>query len=384
MRKLLLAACLLPMLPLAAAAQPVEGLYVAAGAGVNFHDNESIRGLSSTGLNAITSEISGAVPGGVTFKPGYAALGSIGYGFGNGVRLEVEGDWMRNDRDPRNFGLVVSKLSPGSVLAVSQKGNETKSGALLNALFDMDIGSPYVFPYIGGGLGYQTVSISESENLSSGPFSAHDHFSSSKSGFAYQGILGVSLPIPPVVGLSATVEYRYLGVNGIRTYGGSFSSFGNPATPATLKLTGNDNHMILLGLRYAFNVTPPPMEAAPAPAASVAPAPAPSRSYLVFFDWDKSDLTARAQAIIADAAKNAARVQTTRIAVAGHADKSGTPAYNQTLSLARANNVAAELVRLGVAKSAISISAFGDTKPLVPTAAGVREPQNRRVEIVLQ
>jgi outer membrane protein OmpA-like peptidoglycan-associated protein len=45
--------------------------------------------------------------------------------------------------------------------------------------------------------------------------------------------------------------------------------------------------------------------------------------------------------------------------------------------------VAAELVAHGVAKQAIDIQAFGDTKPLVPTAAGVREPQNRRVEIVL-
>jgi OOP family OmpA-OmpF porin len=70
--------------------------------------------------------------------------------------------------------------------------------------------------------------------------------------------------------------------------------------------------------------------------------------------------------------------------VAGHADKSGTAAYNQGLSLRRANNVAAELVRLGVPRTAISISAFGDTKPLVPTAAGVREPQNRRVEIILK
>ena len=104
----------------------------------------------------------------------------------------------------------------------------------------------------------------------------------------------------------------------------------------------------------------------------------------MFFDWDKADLTARAQQIIAEAARNATKVGSTRIDVAGHADKSGTAAYNQTLSLKRANNVAAELVRLGVAKTAISITAFGDTKPLVPTADGVREPQNRRVEIVLK
>ena len=95
-------------------------------------------------------------------------------------------------------------------------------------------------------------------------------------------------------------------------------------------------------------------------------------------------MSARAQQIIAEAARNATRVTTTRIDVAGHADKTGAAPYNQTLSRARANAVAAELVRLGVAQSTISITAFGDTRPLVATAADVREPQNRRVEIVLK
>ena len=68
----------------------------------------------------------------------------------------------------------------------------------------------------------------------------------------------------------------------------------------------------------------------------------------------------------------------------GHADRSGTPAYNQALSLKRAQTVAAELARLGVPRQSISVQAFGDTKPLVPTAAGAREPQNRRVEILFK
>ena len=127
---------------------------------------------------------------------------------------------------------------------------------------------------------------------------------------------------------------------------------------------------------------------APAPTPAPAPVPAPkaeeARTYLVFFDWDKSDLTARARQIIADSAGASTRLAVTRIEVAGHADKSGSPAYNQALSMSRATAVAGELVRLGVKKDAIMVSAFGDTKPLVPTAAGVREPQNRRVEIVLK
>jgi outer membrane protein OmpA-like peptidoglycan-associated protein len=62
----------------------------------------------------------------------------------------------------------------------------------------------------------------------------------------------------------------------------------------------------------------------------------------------------------------------------------GTHAYNQGLSLRRANAVGQQLVRDGVPENAIVITALGDTQPLVPTAAGVREPQNRRVEIVIR
>lgn len=133
------------------------------------------------------------------------------------------------------------------------------------------------------------------------------------------------------------------------------------------------------GLRYVFGT--------PAPAASgvaAAPAPAPARSYLVFFDWDRADLTDRARQVVAEAAAASGRVQLTRILVNGYTDTSGTPHYNQGLSVRRAEAVAAELVRDGVPRSAISVRGFGETRPLVPTGANVREPQNRRVEIVLE
>ena len=68
----------------------------------------------------------------------------------------------------------------------------------------------------------------------------------------------------------------------------------------------------------------------------------------------------------------------------GYTDTSGTPKYNQGLSVRRAQAVQAELVRDGVPQSAISIQGFGDTHLLVPTGAGVREPQNRRVEIIIR
>jgi len=140
--------------------------------------------------------------------------------------------------------------------------------------------------------------------------------------------------------------------------------------------------------------TPAPAQAAPAPAAATpapaapapaaAPAAAPARSYLVFFDWDKATLTDRAKGIIKEAAENSRKVQYTRIEVNGYTDTSGKPQYNQGLSVRRAQAVAAELVRNGVARNSISIQGFGDTKLLVPTGPNVREPQNRRVEIIIR
>ena len=109
-----------------------------------------------------------------------------------------------------------------------------------------------------------------------------------------------------------------------------------------------------------------------------------TRTYLIFFDWDRADLTERARQIITEAAQNARSTGSTRIEVAGHADRSGSAAYNQRLSQRRADAVAAELVNRGISRSDISVSAYGESRPLVPTADGVREPQNRRVEIVLR
>ena len=114
------------------------------------------------------------------------------------------------------------------------------------------------------------------------------------------------------------------------------------------------------------------------------PAPAEARSFLVFFDWDRAQLTDRARQVVAQAADSSRKVRTTRIEVNGYTDNSGAPGYNKVLSLRRAEVVAGELVKDGVAKGAIHIEGFGESNPLVPTGANTREPQNRRVEIQIR
>jgi iron complex outermembrane receptor protein len=129
--------------------------------------------------------------------------------------------------------------------------------------------------------------------------------------------------------------------------------------------------------------------AEPAPEAAAAYVPPPvqapagtPRSYLVFFDFNESDLTPRATQIVDQAAKNAGPAKVTQLTVTGHTDTVGSDAYNMRLSRRRAESVAAQLEKDGIPSSEIEIVAKGKRDLLVPTADGVKEPQNRRVQIV--
>ncbi len=113
------------------------------------------------------------------------------------------------------------------------------------------------------------------------------------------------------------------------------------------------------------------------------PAPAAISSYLVFFDWDSAVLTPEALEIVRTAATSAGTLGSVRIELIGHADRSGPAIYNLGLSQRLADAVREQLIRLGIPEDAISTLAKGETEPLVATPDGVREPQNRRVEMGL-
>jgi OOP family OmpA-OmpF porin len=362
----LLAATVL-VLPLAAQAQPVNGVYLGAGAGVNFLQETDVDVRGNAGRFLSTNGVNPS--GSAEFDLGFAGVLSIGYGFGNGFRIEAEGNFRTND---------VDKLSGYRGLGPLRGSGTARSyGAMANTFYDMDIGWPVV-PYVGFGAGYVWTEYDDVRATAAN--GGNLRIDGSDGQFAYQGIAGLSFPISAVPGLSVTAEYRFLGT--LQSDIDAHVRTGSTTVARGKVEVDSYNHSAMLGLRYAL-FTP-----APAPVAQAAPAPAVApqiaRTYLVFFDWDRADLTDRARQIIAEAAQNSTRVQTTRIEVAGHADRSGSPQYNQRLSQRRADVVAAELDRLGVARSAIMVQAFGESRPLVPTADGVREPQNRRVEIVLR
>jgi outer membrane protein OmpA-like peptidoglycan-associated protein len=265
----------------------------------------------------------------VSPQTGWAAGGKIGYDF-LGPRIEVEGLYRQNVQG-NFFGnrAITGQISQVTVMA--------------NFLYDFNAFGNFV-PYIGAGAG---VGFVDSDyNLGS-------------TVFAFQGILGVGYNFSP--NLRFNIEGRYIGTTNPTVAGFGWS---------------NNDAALLASVQVKFGAAPPPP---PPPPPAVAPP-----SFMVFFDWDRSNLSQQALVTIKQAADAFKAKGSARITATGHTDTSGPEAYNMALSLRRANAVKDALVREGVPAQAITVIGRGESQLLVPTADGVREPQNRRVEIVIQ
>ena len=325
--KLALAASV-TLLPLAAAnaqmPRPTEGFYVGAEGGLSW--------LLNTTVNTAGTQFQN-VP--ITTQTGWAAGGVIGYDF-VGPRVELEGVYRENQINattgfgPQGAGFYSSKIG--------------QLGILANVLYDF-MPDAVITPYIGAGAGVGFVDGSSS--LSS-------------TVFAFQGIIGASWHIDNNFRLN--LDGRYYGTSNPSLNGNAWS---------------NNNFAVMLGLQYKFG--PPEVAAAPPQ-----PPPMSAPSFMVFFDWDRSNLSAQALNTIKQAADAYRTKGNARITATGHTDTSGPPNYNMALSLRRANAVKDALVRDGVPATAISVVGKGESDLLVPTGDGVREPQNRRVVIVIQ
>jgi OOP family OmpA-OmpF porin len=196
--------------------------------------------------------------------------------------------------------------------------------------------------------------------------------------FGYQAIVGVRYDINPL--LAFDLDYRYLATTS-PTFTNKgvapFPPFGFP--PSTVRYnSGYNTQNIVASLTMKFGAPP-----APPPPAPPAPPPPPTHQvYLVFFDWDKYNITPEGQQIIQLAANQYRSGGRVTLQVTGYTDTSGSAGYNQRLSERRANAVAAALEHLGVPRSDMVVAGRGENDLRVPTPNGVREPQNRRVEIV--
>lgn len=105
---------------------------------------------------------------------------------------------------------------------------------------------------------------------------------------------------------------------------------------------------------------------------------------LVFFDWGKPDIRGDDAATLDQIAAAYRAHPGARLQLSGYTDRSGSVATNRVAGLRRAEAVRAELEKRGIPRNVMTVASFGEERPLVPTEDGVREVQNRRVEIVIK
>ncbi|AOX19256.1 OmpA family protein [Kozakia baliensis] len=377
LRTALLAMTSMAAAPTIAMASTITGPYVDLGGGYNLVQQQHAHFSPTT--QADGSMGNGGTKSRFRHQDGFTGFGAFGWGFGNGLRAEVEGVY--------NYSNIVHRRP--TYANGSTRGSDQSYGGFVNVLYDIDLAQfgidVPVTPFVGVGAGYlwqHYNPITTSYNNG-----AVNRVGGTNGGFAYQGIVGAAYDVPGVPGLAFTTEYRMIG----QTFSdGAYQSTSWNASgvhKGNVNFDHRFNHQFILGMRYAFDTAPPPPPPAPV---VVPPAPTPARTYLVFFDWDKSNLTSRAREIVAQAAQASTHVQTTRIEVNGYADNSAAhpgprgQKYNLGLSVRRAQSVKAELIRDGVPAAAIDVHGYGEEHPLVPTGPNTREPQNRRVEIILR
>ena len=327
----------------AAAAQAEDGVadrykgYVGLGGGVNFiQDDDPTLAIGGGNVNPD-----------VEYETGWAAGGTLGMFLDNAWRVELESTYRDNDSESIT-------LPGGGATGVSAEIDGW--AVMLNAIKDIPTSSK-ITPYIGVGVGYATRDI----DVNCGPGCGTN---ADDNGFAYQGILGLTADVAERV--QFFTDYRYFTPHDFEYSSGSQA--------AALNDLDDNNHTIMAGLRIGFG---PKVVAPP-----VVPMEAPNE-YIVYFGFDQDSLTAEADAVLNQVVADVANGNMVRMDLAGHTDTSGSDGYNMGLSERRVDTVRARLVALGIDESKISVMSFGESQPAVATGDGVREPQNRRVTIVV-
>jgi len=278
--------------------------------------------------------------GAFDLEDGFVASLGAGYGFAGGFRGEIAVDHRNNDVD-----LIADEVKVWSAMA--------------NLYYDFNRGGRFQ-PYLGLGVGYAN---GESDIFEDGD------------GWAYQGMAGIGYAMSENAVLD--VGYRYFAAPELDFDTGFEADYEQQA--------------VMVGIRWSYGAQeapPPQVTTTPPPTTTTTPPPpqpvaCPTSEFVVYFEWDRSNLNQAALETI-DAAVNRAReCNVSNVVVVGHTDTSGSPAYNEGLSERRASVVRDALVARGIASGSVTTQARGETDLARPTNDGVREPLNRRTAVTI-
>jgi OmpA-OmpF porin, OOP family len=317
-------------------------------------------------------------------KAGYDVDGTIGYDFGP-FRAEAEVGYRSAAVTQARSTVTMPYRATSGATATSNLpagtygyagGRSSALSFMVNGLLDFG-DDDAVQGFVGGGVGVARVKNTIAYNTFA------DSLDDSDTVFAWQALAGIRAPLTDRIDLS--LKYRFFNADKVSLVDVSGRRFD----------TRFRSHSILGGVTFNFGEraaepAPEPLPApTPTPTWTPTPEPTPTQEvvrctpgpYIVFFDWDKSDITPEAASILDNAISNYQNCGNAQVMLAGHADRSGSASYNVGLSQRRADSVKAYLTARGIGGGVISTEAFGESKPRVETADGVRELQNRRVEI---
>jgi outer membrane protein OmpA-like peptidoglycan-associated protein len=241
---------------------------------------------------------------------------------------------------------------------------------MANVLYDIHLTDRFSLT-LGAGAGGANARLKLGAFDDGGP--EGEFIKDSDTSFAYQGIAGLNYAIGPRSSLF--VNYHYLDVTN--------ANFTVPGESA--KFDDLRNHTVTLGFRFALS---PQEEAAPPPPplppeAPPAPPPPEVKHFIIFFGFNKCNITGEADSVLSQAASTAKSSGAASISIVGHTDTVGSDKYNKKLSICRANAARTNLVGKGVPEGAISVEGKGETELMVQTGDNVKEPQNRRATVDL-
>ena len=389
----------LTMAASSAVAEQPNGYYVAGDLGINWKSDQKLKSdnLVPSGQAPYRYNLSTKNANGV-------GMIRVGYRFSQKWRAELEGAYRPGTVDkmigPRTQFFANDQAGTkgfpdsaicGTVTATAcsnPHGHMNQTSLMLNAI--RDFAPDYRFhPYAGLGIGMVSANTSVSGVVSR--TGAPITISGNKLQPALQGIFGFAYALSPRTSLE--VGYKLMGVNKMK-YASSLASTGSFSG-------GYTNQSVTVGLRYTFGTPPapppppappaPPMMAPPPPPPMTPPAPPPaqpqvvapsnSKQFVVYFRFDRSNLTKDAEAVVKAAADYTKTGPVSKVLVTGYTDTSGSKAYNMKLSERRAKATAKGLAANGVDKSKLSLDWKGEDNLAVPTADGVKEPANRRSTI---
>lgn len=331
----------------ASPAQAATGWYFGLGAGVNWVEDGSIDEVS-LGVLSTANEFS--------YDTGYVVASSIGYDWGR-WRAELEIAYRHNDVDNFCTSGGCSTLQGADLWELSQ---------MVNILYDIPLGGRFSAS-VGAGVGGNLVVFDP------GPTGNFDNSNRGVDGddYVFAGQLIAQVAYNLTERWQLFLDYHYMIMEDPEL---------QDATEVTeIWEVEKTDHSVMLGIRFDLQrdgAAPPVVEP------PVTPPKAP-KQFIVFFGFNKSNLTEEAARVVADAAAAAKEYGSASIAIVGHTDTVGSNQYNQRLSMRRAEAVKSGLQSNGIPANAITTAGRGETELMVQTGDGVKEPQNRRATIDL-